>query len=161
MLMKDNSRFPRKGEKLMYKKVIAVSILIIVLLTLSACGKEGVILSKEEETTQTTQNNPVSVPGVYVYELHEGDLAYNITRHNFTINDDGTFKEIFEWSSKELSQKTTGENGGTWKVEDKKLLLTNNAGITTTLEMEGDRLIQAVQLGFNSKNYAYVYFKKE
>ena len=99
--------------------------------------------------------------GVYIYEMYEGDLQYNITYQSYTLNADKTYSEKFEWTSKSSTQKTTGEGKGTWMVEGNELILTNDSNFKTIFEISDDRLIQKVEIGFKTGKYALVYFKKE
>ncbi len=139
----------------MIKKIFIVCILSVLVFSFSGCGE------KSEKSTKNKTYSIEGVAGVYVYEKYEGDLPYNITYQTYTLNADGTFNEKFEWVSQSYTQKTTSDVDGTWRIEGSKVIITYDSKSEAEFDLDGERLIQTVPLGFNTGNTAKVYHKKE
>ncbi len=137
------------------KRSIALALILTLIFALTGCSGE----SKSKDKGKA--NVPANMEGVYVYEKFEGELPYIITFDNYTLNQDGTYKEVFQWVSKSLPQTTDAEDEGTWTVEGSNLILTNKGGYKTTLKINGYSLSKVVPLGFNADESATVYYKKE
>lgn len=152
------------------KKSILIFVVLILLFSLSSCGtgsNSDNTTSKKEETEvvgeQTEKITPAHIVGVFVYERFTGELPYIITSNVLTFNEEGTFEEKFVWTSKEggAHSSTEGSDEGTWTVKDNVLILTNQGGFETKMTIEGNRLIKMVKIGFNSNEFATVYYLKE
>ncbi len=116
---------------------------------------------KGDNPSSSANVNASNIAGSYEYEQYEGELPYNITFHRFKLNDDKTYSEEYEWTSKSNSQKTSGGGEGTWAFSEGNVILTNKSNYETILEYSDDKLIQTVKIGYSGDEKATVYFRKE
>jgi predicted transcriptional regulator with HTH domain len=93
-------------------------------------------------TVQSDRTNlhPSFLVGPYLFEKAEPEAPTNILEHYYEIHSDGTFSEIFSWSSKTMSSQTRGTLEGDWECVDGELVLYYGS-YQYVYQIEGNRIV--------------------
>ncbi len=129
--------------------VVSLSLLLMVSCSTIKEPKSNGENNSSVSSKQATTISANDVIGTFTWDTRSdlNELTYTITYQMITINEDATYEYKYEWVSKTMGQKVNSTETGTWKIEGKTLICTNDNKFTTVYEVNGKQLINTSKQG--------------